>query len=234
MTYRLDSPNISFFRSPPRRRAPPREPSPERPKSRRPRGYRLRRSPSPEVSASPARYTPQPPQEHEPQPAPKPEPTGQHLQASASLHNIEESASLLDSAGGPVFPTCGGVTGCVLSTVKTTCRARPKSIWSMVCQAYARSCWTWLHAALPAHYTAMLTKRADSIASLCCHAITATMSCVHAHAVRAWQHHTCPLSYPVARTCTALTSIPKANKTRPCSLKWVSMHHSWQNLTPRV
>ena len=70
---------ICCARLSPRRRGPPpglREPSPERPKSRRPRGYRARRSHSPEPPTLVQRYTPQPVQEYEPQPAPKPEPTG--------------------------------------------------------------------------------------------------------------------------------------------------------------
>lgn len=53
-----------------------REPSPERPKSRRPRGYRMRRSVSAEPVDTVQRYSPQPVQEYEPQPLPKPEPTG--------------------------------------------------------------------------------------------------------------------------------------------------------------
>lgn len=65
--------------SPRRRPAPMREPSPERPKSRRPRGYRMRRSLSVEAVDAVQRYSPQPVQEYEPQPLPKPEPTGQIL-----------------------------------------------------------------------------------------------------------------------------------------------------------
>ena len=74
---------LSCNRSPPRRRPPVREASAERGRVRRPRGYRRKAS---SLSASPARYTPQPPQEHEPQPAPKPQPTGNFCVALLCQH----------------------------------------------------------------------------------------------------------------------------------------------------
>ena len=100
---------LSCSRSPPRRRAPVREPSPERPRVRRPRGYRRKAS---SLSASPARYTPQPPQEHEPQPAPKPQPTGTFLWVGC--------VSICQICYNGILTVCKVAAGHSL-TVKTLC-----------------------------------------------------------------------------------------------------------------
>ncbi|KAA6421393.1 MAG: hypothetical protein FRX49_08670 [Trebouxia sp. A1-2] len=93
-----------MHRSPPRRRPPVREPSPERPRVRRPRGYRRKAS---SLSASPARYTPQPPQEHEPQPAPKPQPTEEEkaaAEAEAAVAAREATPEVSEEGEIPVDP----------------------------------------------------------------------------------------------------------------------------------
>ncbi len=108
---------LSCNRSPLRRRAPVREPSPERPRVRRPRGYRRKAS---SLSASPARYTPQPPQEHEPQPAPKPQPTGTFCVCCLCRHARRSSCN-------------GNLTVCKVAaghslTVETLCRRQRAAV----------------------------------------------------------------------------------------------------------